>query len=85
VRANLSEVMITQGFQDLTGQILRGVGRLIGEVEKALGELTRLTGSTPESMPTAKRGLEGPAVPGVTQGAVTAQADVDDLMAGLGI
>jgi chemotaxis protein CheZ len=86
VRANLSEVMITQGFQDLTGQILRGVGRLIGEVEKALGELTRLTGNTPESMPTTKRvGLEGPAVPGVTQGAVTAQADVDDLIAGLGI
>jgi chemotaxis protein CheZ len=85
VRANLSEVMITQGFQDLTGQILRGVGRLIGEVEKALGELTRLTGTTPESLPAARRGLEGPAVPGVTQGAVTAQADVDDLIAGLGI
>lgn len=86
VRANLSEVMITQGFQDLTGQILRGVQRLIGEVEKALGELTRLTGVMPESVPAATRGgLEGPAVPGITQGAVTAQADVDDLIAGLGI
>jgi chemotaxis protein CheZ len=86
VRANLSEVMITQGFQDLTGQILRGVQRLIGEVEKALGELTRLTGATPDPVQAAPRGaLEGPAVPGITQGAVTAQADVDDLIAGLGI
>jgi chemotaxis protein CheZ len=86
VRANLSEVMITQGFQDLTGQILRGVGRLIGEVEKALGELTRLTGVTPESVRAGPRAaLEGPAIPGVTHGAVTAQADVDDLIAGLGI
>jgi chemotaxis protein CheZ len=86
VRGNLSEVMITQGFQDLTGQILRGVQRLIAEVQKALGELTRLTGTTPEFVPPAARsGLEGPAVPGVTQGAITAQADIDDLMAGLGI
>jgi chemotaxis protein CheZ len=85
VRGNLSEVMVTQGFQDLTGQILRGVGRLIGEVEKALGELTRITGVTRESLPATRSGLEGPAVPGVTQNAVTDQAGIDDLMAGLGI
>ena len=85
VRANLSEVMITQGFQDLTGQILRSVQRLIGEVQKALGELIRITGVTPEAVAAARAGLEGPAVPGVTQGAMSGQADIDDLMAGLGI
>jgi chemotaxis protein CheZ len=90
VRANLSEVMLTQSFQDLTGQILRGVQRLIGEVEKALGELTRITGVPYGAAVTVlpghgAAGLEGPAVPGVTQNALTAQADVDDLIAGLGI
>lgn len=91
VRANLSEVMLTQSFQDLTGQILRGVQRLIGEVEKALTELTRITGVPHGSALTvvgtaaAASGLEGPAVPGVTQNALTAQEDVDDLIAGLGI
>lgn len=90
VRANLSEVMLTQSFQDLTGQILRGVQRLIGEVEKALGELTRITGvpyGSTMAAPAAPaaNSLEGPAVPGVTQNALTAQADVDDLIAGLGI
>lgn len=84
VRINLSEVMLAQSFQDLTGQILRGVQRLIGEVETALGEIARVTGGqhSTESAPT---GLEGPAVPGVTHNAVTAQSDVDDLIAGLGI
>jgi chemotaxis protein CheZ len=87
VRSNLSEVMITQGFQDLTGQILRGVQRLIGELEKALGELTRISGATVEvrALSVGRAGLEGPAVPGVTQNAVNGQADVDDLIAGLGI
>lgn len=88
VRTNLSEVMLTQSFQDLTGQILRGVQRLIGEVEDSLGELTRLTGvAKPDNtmpMPIPP-GLAGPAVPGISHGAITAQADVDDLIAGLGI
>ena len=85
VRTNLSEVMLTQSYQDLTGQILRGVQTLIGEVEKILDELARLTGvQLPPALRPA-RGLEGPAVPGVTVDAVTTQTDVDDLIAGLGI
>ncbi len=85
VRANLSEVMLTQGFQDLTGQILRGVQRLIGEVEKTLGELTRITGVAFDHAPPSPTALEGPAVPGVTHNAIHGQSDVDDLIAGLGI
>ncbi|MEJ0100939.1 MAG: protein phosphatase CheZ [Pseudomonadota bacterium] len=85
VRTNLSEVMLTQSFQDLTGQILRGVQRLIGEVEKTLGELTRITGVTFDQAQASPTALEGPAVPGVTQNAINGQADVDDLIAGLGI
>jgi chemotaxis protein CheZ len=87
VRSNLGEVMMTQSFQDLTGQILRGVQRLIGEVESTLEELARITGFKPAPIEQMTKGtdLEGPAVPGITQNAVSDQGDVDDLIAGLGI
>jgi chemotaxis protein CheZ len=85
VRSNLSEVILAQSFQDLTGQILRGVQRLIGEVETALAELARVTGVQVENKAPSGTDLEGPAVPGITRNAVTEQADVDDLIAGLGL
>lgn len=86
VRANLTEVMLAQGFQDLSGQILHGVRKLIGEVETVLDELARLTGQSKQAIPEKGRvEVEGPAVPGVTQNAVAGQSDVDDLIAGLGI
>ncbi len=92
VRGNLSEVLLTQGYQDLSGQIIRGVMKLVGELETALVELVRLskggtraseTGS--EHTPPAARGF-GPVVPGVDHGpAVGGQQDVDDLLSGLGM
>lgn len=91
VRRNLSEVMLAQGFQDLTGQILRGVRNLIGDVEGVLAQLMDLSGVTEaerlQSLSKLEDGkrLEGPAVPGVTRNAVADQADIDDLMADLGI
>lgn len=86
VRKNLSEVMLAQGFQDLTGQILNGVRALIGEVESVLDELAKISGVPLSFAPAASNGkLEGPAVPGVTANAVVDQNDVDDLIAGLGI
>jgi chemotaxis protein CheZ len=89
VRANLAEVVLAQGYQDLSGQIIRGVMKLVGELEVALVELVRLskTGS-----PAAKRAVEdtrrgyGPAIPGINNGpAVSGQQDVDSLLAGLGM
>jgi chemotaxis protein CheZ len=43
VRGNLAEVVLAQGYQDLTGQIIRGVMRLVDELESALVELVRLS------------------------------------------
>lgn len=89
VRANLTEVMLAQGFQDITGQIIRSVHKLIGEVEHVLDELMELhgipRGAARELLDDPGRRLEGPAVPGVTQNAVTDQNAIDDLMAGLGL
>ena len=88
VRANLSEVMLAQGFQDITGQIIRGVHKLIGEVETVLDELMNVHGiprEVIESTLADHMKLEGPAVPGVTKHAVNDQNAIDDLMAGLGL
>lgn len=88
VRANLTEVMLAQGFQDITGQIIRGVHKLIGEVEAVLDDLMAVHGIPREVVENAvadRIKLEGPAVPGVTRNAVADQSDIDDLMAGLGL
>jgi len=88
VRTNLTEVMLAQGFQDITGQIIRGVHKLIGEVEAVLDDLMAVHGiprEVVESTAADRVKLEGPAVPGVTKNAVTDQNAIDDLMAGLGL
>ena len=90
VRDNLAEVMMTQGYQDLSGQIIRGVMKLVGELEVALVELVRLskTGAAAKRAheePSLARGF-GPAIPGIDNGpAVSGQQDVDSLLAGLGM
>jgi chemotaxis protein CheZ len=88
VRANLSEVVLAQGYQDLSGQIIRGVMKLVGELEIALVELVRLSkngGVTKRSLEDTRRGF-GPAIPGINNGpAVSGQSDVDSLLAGLGM
>jgi chemotaxis protein CheZ len=86
VRANLGEVMLTQGFQDLTGQILHGVRTLIVEVESVLDELAQISGVEIQAQPRlGSNMLQGPTIPGMSTGSVGNQNDVDDLIAGLGI
>jgi chemotaxis protein CheZ len=92
VRANLAEVLMTQGYQDLSGQIIRGVIKLVTEVEQTLGELvkvanlqTKTTARDSNDQYQQSRG-HGPAVPGVNHGAVVGgQTDVDDLLQNLGM
>ena len=86
VRVNLTEVMLAQGFQDLTGQILHGIRTLIGEVESVLDELAKISGVdlNRTSIEDTNK-LHGPSIPGVSTNTVVNQDDVDDLIAGLGI
>jgi chemotaxis protein CheZ len=97
IHGNLSDVMMAQDFQDLTGQIIRRVINLVQEVEDNLVELIRLSGSVEsavaDKVPAQKscpdgavmQGL-GPQVPGLgeTAGAVSGQDEVDDLLSSLG-
>jgi chemotaxis protein CheZ len=94
LRRNLSEVLLAQGYQDLTGQIIRGVITLVTEVETALANLVHIAQGSgaplPQAAPvvtgdTASRG-HGPAVPGIDNGpAVGDQGDVDALLSDLGL
>jgi chemotaxis protein CheZ len=85
IHSRLSEVLMAQDFQDLTGQIIRQVITLVHDVEDKLVQLVRISGSKlPEKQNDAHK-LEGPAVPGVDQGdIVSGQDDVDDLLSSLG-
>jgi chemotaxis protein CheZ len=93
LNANLSEVMMAQGFQDLTGQIIRRVINLVTEVEDNLVHLVRISGqhfmdTAPESEDEEKDMSKGygPQVPGVDAGTevVNSQDDVDELLSSLG-
>jgi chemotaxis protein CheZ len=87
VRENLSQVLLAQGYQDLSGQIIRGVMKLVTELEIALADLVRLSRasrSRPVSEET-RRGF-GPPIPGIDSGpSVSGQQDVDALLSGLGV
>jgi chemotaxis protein CheZ len=92
VRGNLSEVLLAQGYQDLSGQIIRGVMKLVAELETALVDLVRLSRTGPQGLgapapasESPSRGF-GPTIPGIDNGpAVSGQSDVDSLLAGLGM
>jgi chemotaxis protein CheZ len=86
IRRNLSEVLLAQGYQDLTGQIIRSVMKLVEELEASLTELSRLSGDIVEHTSMGESAGHGPAVPGVTKGEVASgQTDVDALLSGLGM
>lgn len=88
LHSNLSEVLMAQDFQDLTGQIIRKVIDLVHDVEEKLVMLVRITGGKMlEEREDHKDPavLEGPTVPGVDQGdQVKNQDEVDDLLSSLG-
>lgn len=90
VRSELSDVMMAQDFQDLTGQIIRRVINLVQEVEDKLVDLVRLAGDRVQPKPAQEtrsssvRG-EGPTPPKLAgEDRVSNQDDVDDLLSSLG-
>jgi chemotaxis protein CheZ len=88
IRRNLADVLLAQGYQDLTGQIIRSVIKLVGELEETLASLTKLSGDVVEHATLGENPDQGhgPVVPGVTRGEVASgQTDVDELLSGLGM
>jgi chemotaxis protein CheZ len=85
LHGHLTEVLMAQDFQDLTGQIIRQVITLVHDVEDKLVQLVRISGAKlPEKQKDTHK-LEGPVIPGIDQGnTVSGQDDVDDLLSSLG-
>ena len=76
----LTDIMLAQDFQDLSGQVIKKVVLIIGHAEQQLQQLlAQSEGSAPlasaQCMP-----LAGPQVPDKA----VAQSDVDDLLASMG-
>lgn len=89
----LTEVLMAQDFQDLTGQVIRRVIELVQEVEDQLISLLTIFGEDyhkaakqhADSKPKDEKGPEGPVInPDERDDVVTGQDDVDDLLSSLG-
>jgi chemotaxis protein CheZ len=93
VQGKLKEMILAQGYQDLSGQIIRGVMQLIVELETALGSLMQLSrgqarGGSAARIETAGGGAQGygPVVPRVNDtNVVNGQDDIDALLSNLNI
>lgn len=89
VHANLSEMMLAQGFQDLTGQVIRQVISLVEEVEDSLVQLVKVAGNHQQQNKPKKETdpikAEGPQINAQDNpDVVNDQDDVDDLLSSLG-
>lgn len=89
IRANLSEVLVAQGYQDLSGQIIRSVMNLIDEIQEALAGLVALSRGQDfvcRAREPQANGACGPQVPGVAKGeTVAGQDEVDMLLSGMNL
>ncbi len=94
---NLQDIILEQGFQDLTGQVLKRVIGLIGDVERDLVNLVRIAGQVEEVtglgedadkiIEAARDGAEaeGPQIHAEQrEDVVSGQDEVDDLLSSLG-
>ncbi|SEQ17707.1 chemotaxis protein CheZ [Ectothiorhodospira magna] len=89
LRSQLSEILMAQDFQDLTGQVIRRVMTLVQDLEDNLVGLVRISGqrlSGGEDKGNKDIEPSGPAVKGTSDrgDAVNSQDDVDDLLSSLG-
>lgn len=95
LQAELTKVLMAQGYQDLTGQLIKQVITLVDDVEERLIDLVAVAGGMAElncdqspaqtsKLSEAKERGEGPALPSQTEGVAKSQDEVDDLLASLG-
>lgn len=86
LQSQLNDVLLAQGYQDLTGQVVKRVSGCLTDIELNLVELLTVFGTKPQKHDeeiTEKPELHGPAIT-QTQETVSSQDDVDDLLSSLG-
>ncbi|MFJ5159148.1 protein phosphatase CheZ [Pantoea sp. NPDC088449] len=82
----LTEIMMAQDFQDLTGQVLQSLMHVIETVEKELiNVLVENMGEREAVAPPEMENLKnGPQIDAMAEGIATSQDQVDDLLESLG-
>ena len=97
LKKNLNDILLAQDFQDITGQVIYKVIKLVEDVEMSLVNLVKLASEHIRVETTTEREnnqakdkdkttLDGPVVPGVSDmnETVSGQDEVDDLLSSLG-
>ena len=88
VRALMTDIMMAQDYQDLTGQMIKQVISMVQEVEEKLVRLVAISGaklSEREAREDDGAIAEGPQLPSADKSKVaSSQDEVDDLLASLG-
>ena len=90
LESRLNEVLVAQGFQDLTGQMIRQVIKLVDDIEERLVQLVSDAGGVrieDRPKPVDDKSWmagEGPQLPSAGDGVLKSQDEVDDLLASLG-
>lgn len=89
LNALLTEVLMAQGYQDLTGQVIRRVIELVKEVQSSLVHMLKVFGEPETVIMTdpqkEKIKAEGPVIDAQQRDdVVNGQDDVDDLLSSLG-
>ncbi|QTH63781.1 protein phosphatase CheZ [Psychrosphaera ytuae] len=91
IHSLMTEILLAQDFQDLTGQVIKRVIELVQEVEESLIHLLTVfgepssTATNEAKKPADKNGAEGPIIDAETrEDAVSSQDEVDDLLSSLG-
>ncbi len=90
LHAELTEVLMAQDYQDLTGQVIRQVITLVHDVEESMVNIIKMFGSmdgynSAKGKSGAKEGVEGPVVnKEKREDVVKGQDEVDDLLSSLG-
>lgn len=100
LQSQLSDIMMAQDFQDLTGQVIRKVSDLVRDVERRLVDLVVMAGQVDSitgiqhdhgeedqpdnASPEGDITPEGPQIDPTKPDVATSQDDVDDLLSSLG-
>ncbi|PLW83960.1 chemotaxis protein CheZ [Kineobactrum sediminis] len=82
IKTGLSDVLISQNFQDLSGQEIRKVIHLVHEVEETLINMIRMTGRA--GVPMDRKAAVAAPLPSDGEHRVTSQDEADELLSSLG-
>ncbi len=88
INGKMTDIMLAQDYQDITGQMIKQVVSMVQEVEEKLVRLVTISGAscqTDESKQGSGEIAVGPQLPTADAASVvSSQHDVDDLLASLG-